>query len=579
MLKTILLSIGVLFLSIQSFAQVCNINYGVTGTGIYPDTLPTGYVSQAYDTDVTFFMPLDTMGYDFTNFKILSVSLPAGLTWDCNNNTNACNYNPQISQYGCVNISGTPLLAGVYNIDVTVIADLTVISGYPFNFQIYMEVLPNQVVTTNTGFSMQSSSPCTPVTVDFTNNNPGLAAYSWDFGNGNTSSLENPGTQIYTVPGDYVVHYEAYDNVAIVDIYTLTSLDITAMSNYGGGFPSFETADPYFILKENGASIYQSAFYLDQNPPVSWTTSILLNPANTYVVEVWEADQTAGEVFFGADDFMGSHTINLVGCNGCGAGTSTINYAISHQVINPSPLVISEDTIHVYAFPAIPTVSFDPLTQTVSTPNLGLTYQWYLNGAIISGAIGSNYVIATSGNYSVAAINSQGCSKQSINQPATYCDLNIDPVISMGPNGFLFVTGFPDTFDIEWSVDGNVINGQTNDTIVTSLPGNYSVTVSNVEGCTYTTDVFNANLGIENQPLMTWKLFPNPATNQVTVSVGNNEMIDIVQLVDVTGRTIKVWDWEQTSTMVLDLNDIPSGCFILTLVHGNQSWVKRLIIE
>ena len=163
MLKIITLTIITFFTVNQSIAQVCNINYGVSGTGIYPDTLPTGYVGQAYNTDITFFMPLDTMGYDFTNFKIMSISLPAGLSWECNNNTNGCNYNPQISQYGCVNIYGTPLLAGVYNIDVSVIADLTVIQGYPFNFQVYMEVLPNQVVTTNTGFSMLGSSGCTPV--------------------------------------------------------------------------------------------------------------------------------------------------------------------------------------------------------------------------------------------------------------------------------------------------------------------------------------------------------------------------------------------------------------------------------
>ena len=61
-------------LSIAVNSQVCTINYGVSGTGIYPDTLPDGIVGQAYNQDVTFFMPLDTMGYDFTNFKIQSVT-------------------------------------------------------------------------------------------------------------------------------------------------------------------------------------------------------------------------------------------------------------------------------------------------------------------------------------------------------------------------------------------------------------------------------------------------------------------------------------------------------------------------
>ena len=579
MLKLLLLLTTTLFIGSQLVAQVCTINYGVSGTGIYPDSLPDGTVGQSYSTDVTFVMPLDTMGYDFTNFKILAVSLPAGLSWECSNNTNSCNYNPQVSQYGCVNIYGTPLLAGVYNIDVTVIADLTVIQGYPFNFQIYMEVLPSSTTTTNTGFSMLGSSGCMPLTVDFTNNNPGLVAYSWDFGNGNTSTAENPAPQIYTTPGDYVVHYEAYNNTSVVDIYTLTNVGITAMSNYGGGFPSYESADPYFILKENGTAIYQSAFILDTDPPVSWPTSILLNPLNTYVVEIWEADETAAELFFGADDYMGSHTLNLAGCSGCSAGTSTINYTINHQVVNPSPVVISADTVHVYDFPAVPVISFDPLTQTMSTPDLGLVYQWYLNGTIIAGAISNSYVISQSGNYSVAAITLQGCSASSLYLPATYCDLSIDPVISAGANGFLFVTGFPANYDVEWSLNNTIIPGQSNDTLYTSQAGDYLVTVTSPEGCTYTTDIFSTNLGVEDNTLLNWSIFPNPAKDAVTVALNNDQTMDEIQLIDVTGRVIRTWKWQNSSSMTVNIQDIPSGYFILQLVNGSQSWVKRFIIE
>jgi len=270
------------FLVLISFygqSQICTIDYSQTQTGIYPDTLPIGYVGQAYSQDVTFFMPLDTLGYDFTNFHILSVSLPVGLSWQCNNAASNCDYNPQVSQYGCVNISGTPLLPGQYSVAVTVLADLTVISGYPFTFQIYMEVLPNNVSVSNNGFSMVGAAGCSPITVDFTNNNPGELAYWWDFGNGNVSTLENPVPQVYTTPGDYVVQYKAWDNLDTIDVYTLTNVGVSAMSNYGNSFPSYDNADAYFIIKENGTTIYQSSIIGDQNPPVSWTTSILLNPA------------------------------------------------------------------------------------------------------------------------------------------------------------------------------------------------------------------------------------------------------------------------------------------------------------
>ena len=64
-------------------------------------------------------------------------------------------------------------------------------------------------------------------------------------------------------------------------------------------------------VKENGNVIYQSSVIGNTNPAVSFTTSVLLNPANTYVLQVYEADETFGDLLFGADDFMGNHTIML----------------------------------------------------------------------------------------------------------------------------------------------------------------------------------------------------------------------------------------------------------------------------
>lgn len=568
-----------LLLSFNSFSQICTIDYSQTQTGIYPDTLPTGNVGQAYSTDVTFFMPLDTMGYDFTNFHILSVSLPVGLSWQCNNAATNCDYNPQVSQYGCVNISGTPLLAGQYAVDVTVLADLTVINNYPFIFQIYLEILPSNVVTSNTGFSMTGAAGCSPITVDFTNNNPGLLAYTWDFGNGNTSTLENPVPQIYNVPGDYLVQYQAFDNLTIVDVYTLTNVTINSMSNYGGGFPSFESADAYFILKENGNSIYQSNIIMDTDPPVSWPTSIVLNPANTYVIEIWEADASAGDILFGADDYMGNHTLNLTGCGGCTAGTSSISYSIIHQVINPSPVVISEDTVHVYGYPPTPIVSYDSPLHTLSTPDLGYGYQWYFNDSPISGATSTSYVVPQSGVYHVIAINNTGCVSFSDTLTAVYCNPAINPTISVGSNGELIANNVPTGYTIQWNLNAFEINGQTNDTIMAMLTGNYSVAITDSFGCVYTSTNYAVYLGINESNLINWNIYPNPANETVTIEINQDTEFEAVQLTDLTGRIVKEWNWKNTTAMTLDISEIPSGYFILRMKSKQMEWSRKLLIE
>lgn len=571
----------VLFLSLgfSVVSQICTIDNTQTVTGIYPDTLPVGYVGQPYSTDITFVMPLDTLGYDFTNFNIFSVSLPVGLSWQCNNQANGCNYNPQVSQQGCVNISGTPLLAGQYSVDVTVIADLTVIQGYPFTFQIFLEILPSNIQTTNDGFSMIGAAGCAPITVDFVNNNPGLLAYTWDFGNGNTSTIENPAPQVYSNPGEYIVQYEAFNNLDIIQVYTLTGLTINSMSNFGGGFPSYEDADAYFILKENGVSIYQSSIIGDTDPPVSWTTSVLLNPLNTYIVEIWEADDSFGEVLFGADDYMGNHTLNISGCNGCAAGTSTINYSIVNQTIYPSPIIISADTVIVYGYPAVPLVSYNIASNVLSTTDLGLAYQWYLNESPINGATNATHTVTQSGVYHVIAINQYGCVSFSDTVTGIYCLPNYTPAIILNANSELEIGNPMLDYTIQWFMNGTALPGENAQTLVTTNPGVYTVELIDSFGCMYSSNGFNANAGTAEISGLDWSIYPNPANDFVTIEINQNGLLNHVELVDLSGRVLRSDSWSNGSQVEINVADIPDGYYIIRLTAGSQRFTKQLIIN
>lgn len=567
-----------ILLSSFAHAQICNIDFSQTVTGIYPDTLPTGNVGQSYATDVTFVMPLDTLGYNFTNFHILSVSLPVGLSWQCNNAANNCDYNPQISQHGCVHISGTPLLAGQYTIDVTVIADLTIIQGYPFTFQIFMEVLPSTASVSNNGFNMIGSSGCAPITVNFSNNNPGMLSYLWNFGNGNISLSEHPAPQVYTTPGDYIVHYTAWNNLDTTNVYTLTNVHINSMSNYGNSFPSYENADAYFKLFQNGTLVYQSNIIGDQNPPVEWTTSINLNPANTYVFEIWEADESYGETYFGADDFMGSHTLNLNGCNGCGAGTSNFNYSINHQVIYPSPTVIAQDTIHVYGYPPIPVICYDLATHTVSTPNLGYAYQWYFNGSPISGATNPSHIVYLSGIYKVVAINPTGCVSFSDTLTAVYCNPFVTPNISMNASNALVLSNYPASSTISWYVDGVLLQNQSNDTILPMINGNYSVEITDPFGCSYNTSDFLIDVSLAEYTVGQWLIYPNPVSDVLTIQVEEKMIGSRCSVMDLNGRTIQSFSIDESTTL-FHVGDIPSGTYFLSIESDAFRMLKKLVIE
>jgi hypothetical protein len=524
-------------------------------------------------------MPLDTMGYDFTNFNIFSVSLPVGLSWECNNQANGCNYNPQVSQLGCVNISGTPLLAGQYSVDVTVIADLTVIQGYPFTFQIFLEILPNNVQTTNDGFSMVGAAGCAPITVDFVNNNPGLLAYTWDFGNGNTSTVENPAPQVYPNPGEYIVNYEAFNNLDVLQVYTFTGLTVNSMSNYGGGFPSFETPDAFFILKENGTSIYQSSIIGDTDPPVSWTTNVLLNPLNTYVVEIWDADDSFGEIQFFGDDYMGNHTLNLTTCNGCAAGTSIINYTITNQTIYPTPLVVSADTVRVYGYPPVPLVNYNIASNILSTTDLGYSYQWYLNESPINGATNVTHTVTQSGVYHVVAINQYGCVSFSDTVTGVYCLPNYTPAIVLNVNSELEVSNPMVDYTIQWYLNGTALPGENAQTLATTNPGIYTVELVDSFGCVYSSNGFNVNLGTAEITSFDWSIYPNPANEMVTIALNQNGLVNHVELIDLAGRVLKSESWNNGSEVQINVTDVPNGYYIIQLTSGAQKFTKQLIIN
>jgi len=576
-MKKILICGALLFTSFIH-AQICNIDFSQSVTGIYPDTLPSGNVGQSYGTDITFVMPLDTLGYDFTNFHILSVSLPVGLSWQCNNSANNCDYNPQVSQHGCVHISGTPLLAGQYTIDVTVIADLTIVQGYPFTFQIYMEVLPSTASVSNNGFDMIGSSGCAPITVNFTNNNPGMLSYLWNFGNGNISLSENPAPQVYTTPGDYLVQYTAWNNLDTTNVYTLTNVHINSMSNYGNSFPSYESADAYFKLFQNGTLIYQSNIIGDQNPPVEWTTSINLNPANTYVFEIWEADASYGEPLLGADDFMGSHTANINGCSGCGAGTSNFNYTINHQVIYPSPNVVAQDTIHVYGYPPTPIITYDQASHSISTPDLGYAYQWYFNGSPIGGATNASHVVYLSGIYDVVAINPTSCVSFSDTLTAVYCNPFVTPSIAMTSANDLVLSNYPASSTIEWFLDGVLVPNQNNDTLTPLTNGNYSVQITDPFGCSYSTSDFLMDVSVSEMAFGQWVIYPNPVKDVLTIQVEEQMLGATFELLDISGRILKS---ARISSLIshFDIQDFPSGIYFIRINLNNQIQLKKIVIE
>jgi hypothetical protein len=256
-------------------------------------------------------------------------------------------------------------------------------------------------------FDYVQHNTCDSSTVDFINLNPSGGyqpqlylttgfTYSWDFGNGQTSGLENPTGIFYDSPGVYVVDYGV-----IVDTvgFFLTEVEVTAVgcSDPFGGAP-----DPYIIIRDGSNMIVydtQSSYYNNTWPTYTWSLNLKLdNPP--YFIWVWDYDSMDSDdnCVDDTESTPGVSTlIPLPANNSTGFGITTfsgsnvdLDYTFSYN--KPIEQYIEQQNITVLESPSIPQLSstggqysiFDvipPVTANVSTGN---TVQWFDDSALTS---------------------------------------------------------------------------------------------------------------------------------------------------------------------------------------------------
>lgn len=517
-------------------------------------------------------LPLDTQGFAFTNFHIQAITgLPFGLNWVCDNSGNGCNYDPAVSQYGCVNFSGTPILPGTYTLEVLVIASLGVLGDYPTYYYTPLTIHPD--TSSNAGFGMANSYGCAPITVEFANNNPGLMAYNWDFGNGNSSTAENPSPQIYTNPGTYVVNYEAYSDTST--LHFLTEVQVTGIPN-SWGWPGDLNPDIYVeIWDATPTLLYTSGTINDTDPPVTFSIPNLQLNNEVYTVHVWDED---GGIF-GADDYLDSTT--FAGHGGSGAsttGSTSIVYTINQ--IPAIPTATATDTVFVFGYPSIPNI--DSTNFLLWTDSTSLDLQWYANGNPISGADSASYLATQSGDYWVVANSPAGCFSSSDTISIVICDPNFQPGISV--TGHALYTDSTSN-DIQWHYNGAPINGETSEFMIADSTGSYFVQVTSFDGCVYNSDTIFVDFTSIEDVLLSDKqvnVYPNPNNGQFTLelhlSTGQEAEYELLDMIgnQVTTRT-KVAGGEVVEQ--LDISNVSPGIYLLNVQSGEHRVVKKIIVH
>ena len=596
-MKHIVFFVLFLFISVSSaFSQCagCLINTACTATpaapALCPDILPDATQGTAYDTDVTFFIPQqfynEGAGINVTlsQITITSVSgLPAGMSWTASESDNIFDITSDpLTQRGCVKICGTPVSIGSYTIAVNVIATITspINTTSPQTFTLPLLVLPGG--GGNSGFSFEPSSGCDSLTVNF----QGLITsttqpvqYTWDFGNGQTSSAQVPPSQVYAAADTYFVSLQTdllnyvLESVSFNATGTNWCGDVEESSLFGVCLGS---PDIYFELTV-GSAVQQSST-VDNNTSFSQSGLSYVINEPSFSMSFFDEDLVS------ANDALGATVLQV---NGAGTFNFTTNqgygsYTIGTQV---GLSFTNVDTVIVFPSPVNPIIQFsDSLVCEGDSILLSIDpapfQQWYLESAPLFGSNANTYMVHSTGNYQVEIRNEAGCDAFSSPQLITVAPNPNVPTVFLNPiTGELFCN--PGTgLNWEWYLDGELMSGSSNLVSFTpSTPGNYSVEVVNSLGCSVTSpSLYFTNVGLnEASNRLKFRIYPQPFQSGLLTIEGITQTATCT-LLDATGRIVATRSLQASPMQQIELPVLAKGAYILKVNAAGQEGSRLFMV-
>ncbi len=378
-------------------------------------------------------------------------------------------------------------------------------------------------------FTVNRRFGCSPLSVQFTSTSTGNpTGYSWAFGNGNTSSLQNP-SAIYVVPGTYQVSLTV-SNASGTDTKTVSAF-IVVFTPPAAGFTVNQTGGcvplniQFTDTSSNGSAPISSRLWDFGDGNISTSTS----PLHQFILP-------------------GSRNVSLTvtdtnGCTSTIVRNNLIQATQSHTIdfTTSNPLVCSAPSTHTFISSVNPAAAGYTYEWTSTIGQTSNTNNFTLNNATTTGQIGVTLkVTATNGCHAIKSL------------PNAVFVARLQPDFSIQSGSSLLCantninftnTTTPDTPAMlyQWKVN-NTLLASTRDYNTSLSPGNYQYTlVASIGACS---DSISKSFTVQPKPTAA---FTSSLTQicQVPVKVG-------FQNTSLGNPTQLLWDFGNGQTSSLN---------------------------
>ncbi len=267
----------------------------------------------------------------------------------------------------------------------------------------------------------------------------------------------------------------------------------------------------------------------------------------------------------------GSYPVTVTGANGC---TATITVDVLNQ---PTVLNVQVANNTPNSSCAAPNGSFNVTATGGTAP-----YTYSIQGATNQTG---NFAGLNGNTYNITVTDGAGCSGTAsvtiANSPAvvTLSASQLPATSATNPDGSAEVSASGGTapYTYEWS------NGATTDEIENVVAGNYSVTVTDANGCSASASVtVQFTVGIADNSITQFSIYPNPTKNNVNIIAELKEPATVsVEVFNILGEKIALFDLGKTNKVshTIAMQHYAEGVYMIRVNYGEKSIIRRIALN